>query len=84
MLFLAVFPRARNQNERNHPALRDCYGNWRSGVSAERRHLKNMREKFAAVCRRAATEPGHHLEDPRLTLKKQAFSASRKRQNVEF
>ena len=30
---------------------------WRSGVSAERRHLKIEREKFAAVCRRAATEP---------------------------
>jgi hypothetical protein len=41
---------------------------WRSGVSAERRHLKIEREMFAAVCRRVATEPEHHsppLETPR-------------------
>jgi len=34
---------------------------WRSGVSAERRHLEK-REKFAAVCRRAATMAGIFAE----------------------
>jgi hypothetical protein len=36
---------------------------WRSGVSAERRHLKTA-ETFAAVCRRAVTEPENRPPSP--------------------
>ena len=38
-------------------------GIWRSGVSAERRHLKKA-DKFAAVCRRAATEQENRPPSP--------------------
>jgi hypothetical protein len=36
---------------------------WRSGVSAERRHLKKT-DKFAAVCRRAATKQENRPPSP--------------------
>ena len=36
---------------------------WRSGVSAERRHLKKT-DKFAAVCRRAATKQENRSPSP--------------------
>jgi hypothetical protein len=36
---------------------------WRSGVSAEHRHLKKP-DKFAAVCRRAATKQENRSPSP--------------------